>query len=147
MGGAWIVLSQREDDHLSLLLSKLTSLNISMAALSLVQKTDSGEIMVGGYTYYWSGRTDSYHVQRVAVAVSNKLTPIIIEVTLVNEYIMRGRIHHSLGVVSLMSISAPTEARDLTVKDAFYATLESLIDQYPRQDTLLILRDFNASTN
>ena len=35
---------------------------------------------------------------------------------------------------------------DLTVKDAFYATLESLVDQCPRRDTLLVLGDFNAST-
>ena len=57
------------------------------------------------------------------------------------------KIRYSLGVISMVSVYAPTEARDLTVKDAFYATLEALIDQYPRQDTLLILRDFNASTN
>ena len=30
--------------------------------------------------------------------------------------------------------------------DAFYATLESVVDQCPRRDTLLVLGDFNAST-
>ena len=45
--------------------------------------------MAGGYTYYWSGRSDGYHAQIVAVTVSDKLTPIIIEVTPVNEHIMR----------------------------------------------------------
>ena len=59
---------------------------------------------------------------------------------------MRRRIHHSFGVISLVSVNAPTEASDLTVKDAFYATLESVVDQYPRRDTLQVLRDFNAST-
>ena len=29
---------------------------------------------------------------------------------------------------------------------AFYATLESVVDQCPRRDTLLVLGDFNAST-
>ena len=57
---------------------------------------------------------------------------MIIEVTLVNEHIMRRRIRHSLGVVSLVSVYAPTEASDLTVKDTFYATLESVVDQCPR---------------
>ena len=32
---------------------------------------------------------------------------------------MRLRIHHSFGVISLVSVYAPTEASDLTVKDAF----------------------------
>ena len=91
--------------------------------------------MVGGYTYYWSGHSDGYHAQRVAVAVSNKLTPMIIEVTPVKEHIMRPRIHHSLGVVSLVSVYAPTEASDLTVKMAFYAVLESVADGCSKQDS------------
>ena len=87
--GAWNVLSRREDDHLSLLSSELKRLNIGIAALSEVQRPDCGEIMVGGYTYYWYGRSDGYHAQGVAAAVSNKLTPMIIEVTHVNKCIMR----------------------------------------------------------
>ena len=101
---------------------------------------------MGGYTYYWSGRSDGYHAQGVAEAVSNKLTPMIIEVTPVNKCVMRRRIHHSLGVISLVSENAPTEESDLTMKDAFYATLESVVDHCPRRGTLLVLGDFNAST-
>ena len=41
--------------------------------------------------------TDGYHAQGVAAAVSNKLTPMIIEVTPVNERIMRLMIRNSLG--------------------------------------------------
>ena len=52
---------------------------------------------------------------------------MIIEATPVNERIMRQRIRHSLGVTSLVSVYAQTEASDLTVKDAFYATLESVV--------------------
>ena len=90
--GAWNVLSLREDEHLSLLSSELKHLDIGIAALSEVRRPDCGEIMTGGYTYYW--RSDGYHAQGVAAAVSNKLTTMIIEVTLVNERIMRRRIHH-----------------------------------------------------
>ena len=32
------------------------------------------------------------------------------------------------------------------MKDAFYATFESVVDQCPGRDTLLVLGDFNAST-
>ena len=71
---------------------------------------------MGGYTYYWSGCSDGYHSQGVAVAVSNKLTPMIIEVTPVNERIRRLRIRHSLGVISLVCVYAPTEVSDLTMR-------------------------------
>ena len=50
------------------------------------------------------GRT--YHAQGVAVAVSNKLTPMIIEVTLVNERIMRLRIVTMLGVGIMVQVVA-----------------------------------------
>ena len=72
--GTWNVRSRRDDDHLSLLSSELKRLDIGIAALSEVRRLDCGEIMVGRYTYYWSGRSDGYHTQGVAVAVSNKLT-------------------------------------------------------------------------
>ena len=75
-------------------------MDIGIAALSEIRRPHCGEIMVGGYTYYWSGRSDGYHSQEVAVAVSNKLTPKIIEVTPVNKRIMRLRIRHSFGVIS-----------------------------------------------
>ena len=70
--GAWNVLSLTENDHLSLLSSELKRFNIGIAALSVVWRLDSGEIMAGGYTYYCSGHSDCYHAQGVAVAVSNK---------------------------------------------------------------------------
>ena len=78
--------------------------------------------------------------------MSNKLTQMIIEVTPVNERIMRPRIFHSLGIIFLLSENSLTGASDLTMKHAFYATLESVVDQCPRQDTLLVLGDFNALT-
>ena len=93
--GAWNVPSRREVDPLSLLSSQLKRLNISIAALSEVRRPDCGEIITGGYTWYWSGHSDGYHAQGVAASVSNKLTPMTIEVTPVNERIMRLRIRHS----------------------------------------------------
>ena len=117
----------------SLLSSELHRyLNIGIAALSEVRRPDSGEIVAAGCTYSWSGRSDGYHAQGVAIAVTNKRTPMIIEVTPVNERIMRRKIRHSLGVISLVSLYAPNEASDLTVKDAFYAALEYVVDQCPR---------------
>ena len=72
-----------------LLSSELKCLNIGIAAPSEVQRPDSSENMAGGYTYDGSGCSDGYHAQGVAVAMSNKLTPMAIEVTPVNERIMR----------------------------------------------------------
>ena len=57
---------------------------------------------------------------------------MIVKVTPVIEHIMRLMIPHSLGVISLVSVYAPTEESDLTVKDTFDGTLESAVDRCPR---------------
>ena len=51
-----------------------------------------------------------------------------------------------MGIISLVSVYDSTEASDLTVKDAFDATLNSVVDHCPARDTLLVLGDFIAST-
>ena len=82
--------------------------------------------MAGGYTYYWSGCADGYHAQGVAVSVSNKLTPMIIEVTRVNERIMRRRIRHSLGynVNILLYQEKPPQVFDLHSSIAYVPLLK-----------------------
>ena len=55
---AWNGLTRREDNHMFLLSSELQCLNTSIAALSEFRRPDGGEIMVGGCTYFWSGRSD-----------------------------------------------------------------------------------------
>ena len=143
---AWNVLTLRNDDHLPLLSRELGRLGIGIAALSEVRRPGTGEISVGGYSYYWSGRLDGYHSEGVAIAVSDRLVPLVSEVTHVNERIMRLRIRHTLGVISVVSVYVPTEMRSTVEKDSFYTQLESVLDQCPRGDTLLVLGDFNAST-
>uniref|UniRef100_A0A8C4N8C8 Uncharacterized protein n=1 Tax=Eptatretus burgeri TaxID=7764 RepID=A0A8C4N8C8_EPTBU len=113
-----------------LLSPELQRFNMSVGALSEFRRRDSGEIMAGGYTYYWSGHSDGYHAQGIAVAVSNKLTPMIIEVTPVNERV-RMRIHYSLGVIFLVSVYASNEVSNLIVKEAFYGVLESVVGRCP----------------
>ena len=143
---AWNVLSLRDDDHLPLLSRELDRLGIAVAALSEVRRPKSGEISVSGYTYYWSGRLDGYHSEGVAIAVSDRLTQMVVEVVPVNERMMRLRLRHSLGVVSVVSVYAPTEVSSTSDKDAFYTQLESVLDGYPQRDTLLVMGDYNAST-
>ena len=46
------------------------------------------------------------HLEGVAVAVANRLVPMVIEVTPVNERIMGLRISHTLGVISMVSLYA-----------------------------------------
>ena len=144
--GAWNILSLASDDHLPLLAMELRRLNISIAALSEVRRPRSGEISEGGFTFYWSGQANGHHTRGVAVAVASWLVPMVAEVTAVSERLMKVRLQHSCGAVSLVSVYAPTENAESSVKDAFYADLHSAVRSCRRSDTLLVLGDFNATT-
>ena len=142
--GAWNVRSLRQDDRLPLLSRELGRLRVEVAALSEVRRPGSGMTCVGGYTYYWSGRSDGHHLQGVAIAVSSRLQPSVVEVTPVDERIMVLRLKLSFGFMSLIAVYAPTDVCKLDVKEMFYAKLTSVADRCPRRDIRIVLGDFNA---
>ena len=144
--GAWNVLSLQDDARVPALSAELSRLGIAVAALSEVRRPGSGETSVGGYTYYRSGRADGKHTEGVAIAVSNRLASQVKEVTPVSERIMRLRLTHSLGVLSIVAVYAPTGVSELSTKEAFYAELNSVLDAAPGRDTKIVLGDFNAVT-
>ena len=77
--GVWNVLSEREDDHLFLLSSEFKHLDIGIAALRFGDRIVERSWQVVTPTIGLV--TDGHHAQRVAAAVSNKLTPMIIKGT------------------------------------------------------------------
>ncbi len=85
---------------------------------------------LGGYTYYWSGRSDGARLGGVAIGISSRLQSSMVGVTPVNERIMLLRLKHTLGFMSLMAVYAHTETSVLEEK-MFYAKLD-----YSRSVTL-----------
>ena len=144
--GTWNVLSLSKDDRLPLLSRELGRLGVGIAALSEVRRPGHGEISSNGYTYYWSGCDNGAHLRGVAVAIAARLVSSVDRVTPIDERIMLVRLKHSLGFISLIAVYAPTEMSDLEEKDLFYTKLDSVVDQCPSRDTLLVLGDFNAVT-
>ena len=71
-----------------------------VAALSEARRHFSSMISVDGYTYYWSGRSDGHHLQGVAMAISSRLQPSVVEVTSVDERIMVLRLKLAFGFTS-----------------------------------------------
>lgn len=69
------------DDHLPLLLGEFRKLYISVASLSKICRPGSGQISVGGSTYYWSGCSGGCNPQGVAVAEVDQLLLMVSSVT------------------------------------------------------------------
>ena len=79
--------------------------------------------------------------EEVAVAVADRLVPMITEVTTVNERIMRLRITHTLGVISPVFLYAPTGLSGFYMKEAFYAQLQKVLDSCSKGETSIVLGD------
>ena len=82
----------------------------------------------------------------VAVAVADRMVPIITEVTPVNERIMRLRITHILGVIPLVSVYAPTGLNEFSVKERVLRPATGSGRLCPEGNILTVLGDFNATT-
>ena len=59
-----------------------------MVGLSETRRPGSGKTSSKGFTYNWSGMRNHHHVRGVAVGISSRLEPSVVEVTLVDESTM-----------------------------------------------------------
>lgn len=143
--GTWNIQRLLEDDQLPLLSYELRGLNVIIAGLSETRRPGSGSVSSGEYTYYWSGMRDGNH-KGVAIAVSNQLKPFIVEVAPIDEQIMKMRVRHTLGFISLIVVYAPIEESETVEKEMFYIKLNSVLDRCPPRDIHVVLGNFNATT-
>ncbi|XP_069974797.1 uncharacterized protein [Penaeus vannamei] len=127
-------------------LKELGKLRVEVAALSEVRRPGSSTICVGGNTYYWSGCSDGHHLQRIAMAISSRLQPSVVEIIPVDECIIVMRLKLSFGFMFFIAVYAPTDVFKLDVKEMFYAKLTSVTDRCPRRDIHIVLGDFNVAS-
>ena len=81
------------------------------------------------------------------MAVADRLVPMITEAAPANERIMRLKISHTLRAISPVSVFALSEVSGFSVKEAFYAQLQMVVDSCTKGDNLFVLGDFGATTD
>ena len=80
------------------------------------------------------------------MAVPDRLVPMVTEVTPVNERVMRLSITHTLGVISLVSVYAPTGVSEFSVEEAFDAQLQIMANSSSKGYTFIDQGGFNTTT-
>ena len=142
--GAWNVRTLRYDHSICQLSDELRRLRVSVAALSEVRRPGSGQISVGGYTYYWSGQDSGLHFSGVAIALADWLIPAVDNISCLSDRVMSLRLRHSLGTLAVFSVYAPTSKGDEDNKNRFYQQLSAAVEQCTARETPLVMGDFNA---
>ena len=101
-------------------------LEMDIVGLSETRWSGSGEISSKSFIYYWSSMNNGALLKVAAISIFRRLQPSIIEVTPIDECIMRLRLKHTLGFISLVATYVLTEMCEADEKEIFYAKFDSI---------------------
>ncbi|KAL2090150.1 hypothetical protein ACEWY4_014838 [Coilia grayii] len=154
--GAWNVRtlmdrapSDRPERRSAIIARELKRFNIDIAALSETRLADEGQLKEekGGYTFFWKGKpADEARIHGVGFAIKNRLISQLSESPVgINERLMTLRLRLSNNqLTTVVSAYAPTLDSQDEDKETFYAALDQVLSNIPKEDKILLLGDFNA---
>ena len=104
----------------------------------------SGEIPTdGGHRVYFSGKEDK-HEQGVGFLVHKDIVKSVIGCRPVSSTLMTVRLRANPFNISIIQVYAPTFSYDDSDVDEVYRELQSIADQTPKQDILVVQGDWNT---
>ena len=104
----------------------------------------SGEFPTDGcHRVYFSGKEDR-HEQGVGFLVHKDIVKSVIGCHPISNRLMTVRLRASPFNITIIQVCAPTSSYDDSEVDRFYRELQSLVDQSPKQDILVVQGDWNA---
>ena len=140
----WTVRTLRAAGKVEELLHEMDRYKWSILGLCEMRWKKSGEIPTdGGHRMYLSGKQDK-HEQGVGYLVHKDIVKSVIGCRPVSSRLMTVRLRASPFNITIIQVYAPTSSYDDSEVDEFYRELQSLVDQTPKQDILVLQCDWNA---
>lgn len=140
--------AERSERRTAIVTNELARYNIDIAALSETRFADEDQLTEteSGYTIFWSGKCEKERREAgVGFAVRNTLIEKVEQPTGVSERIMKLRIPLAGGRhMTILSVYAPTLVSSEEDVTSFYQALLTLATAIPKDESLVILGDFNA---
>ena len=132
----------------ALIAKELARYRIDIAALSETRLADEGQCQESaGYTFFWIGKGEKEKREAgVGFAIKTKLLSKLDGPPKgINERLMTVRLPLlKKRFVTIISVYAPTMTNTDDKIEKFYADLESILQDVPKSDKLVLLGDFNA---
>ena len=91
-----------------------------------------------------SGREDNQHRHGVALIIQKEKGNTLLEWKPITERFLYARFKSRFIKLSVVTCYAPTEEAKKEEKDNFYDSLQSILEDIPKHDVLVVLGDFNA---
>ena len=141
----WNVLSLNEIGADELLVRELDRLNVEIGIITEVRWPQSGQQIVGGSTFLWSGRDDGKKYGGVALVLSKFASNSLVSWNAVSERILTAVFKHKHGRLNIVACYAPTNTSEDTEKEEFYTSIDSIFSKFGRHDLSMLVGDINAT--
>lgn len=139
----WNVRTMLEPGKIQEITSEMQRYQIDVAAIQEIRWAGQGEINENNYTIQYSGN-EKQGLYGVAFITMGKLKNNVIQFNPISERMAYLRIKAQPFNISMINVYAPTESADEEEKNILYERLEQEIEMLPKEDTVLVLGDFNA---
>lgn len=141
--GTWNIRTMLETGKMEQITLELEKYGIDLGALQEIRWKGQGTVDGAQCTVYYSGN-EKQGQYGVAFMVMKKLKHLVLDFKPINERLAYMRIEMKPFNLSLLNVYAPTETAEEEVKNGFYEKLETEYEKIPKEDTIIVLGDFNA---
>jgi len=141
--GTWNVRTLVPTGAVDMLIHELKRLRWDVVGISETHWTGVQENYVQGYKIISSGREEG-HRSGVGMIMTAGAQQSMLSYNPVSDRIMSARFRMAEGAVTICQIYAPTADAEDGAVDSFYNDLQQEINRISKQDTLIVMGDFNA---
>lgn len=139
----WNIRTMLQPGKMQEIVDEIKRYGIDIAAIQETRWKGQGEISKNNFTLRYSG-AEKQGQYGVGFIIMGKLKESIMEFNPISERMAYLRIETKPFNLSILNIYAPTEVSSVEEKETFYDLLEEEIEKMPKEDTRLIMGDFNA---
>ena len=142
--GTWNVRTLRPDGKLEELTHEMARYTWHVLGLSEMRWKFHGEISTeDGHKVFFSG-SEARHENGVGFLINKDIVGSVMGCRPVSERLITIRLRASPFNITIIQVYAPTTSHDDDEIEELYDQLQSLVDETPKKDILIVLGDWNA---
>lgn len=138
----WNVRSIYEEEALRNLTEIMVKYKIEVVALQETKLLGKDIVKIGKHTLFKSGGEN--RMLGTGFILNEVAGKTVVDFEAYSDRMCRIRLRGKYRKISIVNIHAPSEEKDIELKQSFYEDLQSVVNSLPRYDIKIIIGDYNA---